>query len=449
MTTKTKSPAKGTTEEVTAITVLPINIDPKLPESRRDEILPKFLVIYKQIQELEPEYASITQADVTVFGPKIAKRAREARLKCVGLRGKHGLKGVHTEMKEDVKLEGQVIDYLEREPRTLLLEWEAKLEEIELFQEREEERRIAELQTSRAEMLKPYEPEEELDILGEMTDERWEEYFMNTREIFRVKKELEEKTALRNKRKDETAPYSLLITDYSAITWEELTEKRFQEVLSGAKKEFEKREAERLEYEAKVAEMKTKAEEAERLQQELDRRFSKRVSLISGAELKEDGIYYADKKIATLKSVKETSDAVFEVFLDKHLLKYNSDKEDERVRLEQEAEAKRKQEETRIQIEADRRVIEERRKKAAEDAKTEEENLLKARREAEEKKKSPYPNQLREYAKAWAALEIPVPSSNDFGSNPTYNTLKDMIQRGIAYVESQADKIEGVTEEKF
>jgi hypothetical protein len=447
MTTKTKSPAKVTPQEVTEITVLPINIDPKLPESRREVILSGFLPIYKQIQELESEYAALTQADITVFTPKHVKRAREFRLKCVGIRGKHGLKGVHAEMKEDVKLEGQVIDYLEREPRTLLLEWEAKAEEIELFQEREEERRIAELQVSRAEMLKPYEPEEVLDILGEMTDEKWEEYFMDVREIFRVKKELEEKTALRNKRKDETAPYSLLITDYSAIAWEELTEKRFQEVLSNAKKEFEKREAERLDYEAKIAEMKAKAEEAERLQKELDRRFSKRVSLISGGELKEDGIYYADKKIATLKSVKESDDTAFQAFLDKHLLKYNSDKEDERVRLEQEAEARRKQEETRIQIEADRRVIEERRKKAAEDAKAEEENLLRARREAEAANGAPDHEKLRELAKALAAVEVPTCSSEKGISMAV--KFAEVQKKWVDGLERIATEMEGLTEEKF
>jgi hypothetical protein len=448
MTTKTQSPAKGTPEEVTAITVIPINIDPKLPESRREVILSGFLPIYKQIQELESEYSALTQADVTVFTPKMAKLAREIRLKCVGLRGKFGLKGVHAEMKEDVKLEGQVIDYLEREPRTLLLEWESKLEEIELFQEREEARRIAELQVSRAEMLIQYKPEGELlDILGEMTDERWEEYFMEVREIFRVKKELEAKTALRNKRLGETAPYSLLITDYNAIAWEELEEKRFQEILHGAKAEFQKRESERLEYEAKIAEMKAKAEDAERLNQELNRRFSKRVSLISGGELREDGVYYSDKKIATLKFIKESDDATFQAFLDKHLLKYNSDKEDERERLEQEAEATRKQEEVRIQMEADRRVLEERRRKIAEDAAAEEERLLQARREAEAAKEAPDHEKLRELAESFAGIEIP-----EFRTERGIEIqvkFSEMRAKWIVGLQKAASEMEGVTEEKF
>jgi hypothetical protein len=436
-----------TPKEVTAITVIPINIDPKLSESRREVILSAFLPIYKQIQELSDDYSALTQADVTVFTPKMAKAACELRKKCVALRGKYGLKGVHTEMKEDVKVEGQVIDYLEREPRLLLTEWESKLEEIELFQEREEARRVDELQTSRAEMLQPYEPTETPDILGEMTDNRWEEYFLEVREIFRLKKELEEKIALRNKRLGETAPYSLFITDYSAIAWEELAEKRFQEILSGAKAEFQKRESERLEYEKKLAEAKAKAEEAERLQLELDRRFSKRVSLISGGELKEDGVYYSDKKIATLKSIKESDDATFEAFRFKHILLYNSDKEDERVRLEQEAEAAKKQAEVRIQMEADRRVLEERRRKIAEDAAAEEENLLRARREAEVAKGAPDFEKLRELAKAIAAVEIPTCSSEKGDS--TVSKFKEIQEKWVYGLERIAAEMEGITEESF
>jgi hypothetical protein len=238
-----------------------------------------------------------------------------------------------------------------------------------------------------------------------------------------------------------------LIVDYSAIAWEELEEKRFQEILHGAKAEFQKREFERLEYEAKMAEMKAKAEEAARLNQELNRRFSKRVSLISGGELKEDGVYYSDKKIATLKSVKEYDDATFQGFLDKHILIYNSDKEDERVRLEQEAEAARKQEEVRIQMEADRRVLEERRRKIAEDAAAEEERLLQARREAEAAKEAPDHEKLRELAESFAGIEIPE-FKTERGIEIQVK-FSEMRAKWIIGLQKAAAEMEGVTEEKF
>lgn len=405
-------------------TIIPIEIDPKLPENRRQAILNGFVPLYEQIQDLSDEYAAITQADVTVFTPSLAKKAGMLRKKMVKLRGIHGLKGVHAEFKEDVKVEGQVIDLLERKPRETLLEWESKLEEIEKHEEREEARRIAELHDERIKILSEYDAAETDLNLGEMTEEKWEEHFGNARAIFQAKKELEAKQALRDSRLRETSPYSLFIKDYNVIRLEDLTEKRYKEILEEGKSAFEKQEQ-------AVQEAKEKA-----------KRFSKRISLISGGELKEDGVYYNGKKIATLKSLEDSNDEKFNTFLNKHLLNYNADKEAERVRLEEESIAKRKQEEERIKIETERRVAEERRKRVEEESRREEEKLLQARREAEEKKKSPYPNQLREYAKAWGELEIPVPNSNDFEANPTYNTLKDMIQRGIAYVESQADKLD-------
>ena len=407
-------------------TVIPIEIDPKLPENRRQEILNGFVPLYEQIQELEDEYAAITQADVTVFTPKLASRARKLRLSYVSIRGKNGLKGAHSELKEKIKTEGQVIDLLERKPREFLIqEREAKLEEIEKHEEREEARRIAELHEERIKILSEYDAAETDLNLGEMTEEKWEEHFGNARAIFQAKVEMEAKQALRDSRLRETSPYSLFIKDYNVIRLEDLTEKRYKEILEEGKSAFEKQEQ-------AVQEAKEKA-----------KRFSKRISLISGGELKEDGVYYNGKKIATLKSLEDSNDEKFNAFLNKHLLNYNADKEAERVRLEEESIAKRKQEEERIKIETERRVAEERRKRVEEESRREEEKLLQARREAEERKKSPYPNQLREYAKAWSELEIPVPNSNDFEAIPTYNTLKDMIQRGIAYVESQADKLEG------
>jgi hypothetical protein len=117
-------------KQTTDITLFKIDLDPQLPEERKNTILSGFLPIYRQIQDAEQEVTAITQADVTVFTPALAKKARQVRLKLVGLRGKDGLKGMHDTLKLGAKLEGQAIDYLEREPRETIMRWEEQLREI-------------------------------------------------------------------------------------------------------------------------------------------------------------------------------------------------------------------------------------------------------------------------------------------------------------------------------
>ena len=245
------------TLQTTAITVFKIDIDPNLPESRREVILGGYRPIYKQIQELELEYSALTQADVTVFTPKLAKQAGILRKKLVALRGKDGLRGIHDSLKEDVKLEGQTIDILERTPRELLLSWEEALREIEEFPEREEARRVAELHVTRTEaitmyVLDPNAPE--LAVLGEMTDEAWERCFEKFRAAWNAEQDRIAKEKLRKERLDIAKTYELYIEEFSQIAWESLTEKMFNSIVSTAKDAHERREKEaervRQEYEA-------------------------------------------------------------------------------------------------------------------------------------------------------------------------------------------------------
>jgi len=248
---------QGEPLQTTAITVFKIDIDPNLPESRREVILGGYIPIYKQIQELELEYSALTQADVTVFTPKLAKQAGILRKKLVGLRGKDGLKGIHDSLKEDVKLEGQTIDILERTPRELLLSWEEALREIEEFPEREEARRIAELHVTRTEAITMYILDTntpELAVLGEMTDDKWEWTYEKFRAAWNAEQEVQRKAKLRMERLTIVAPYSLYIEEHSEIEYESLTDKQFDKILADAKAAHEAREKEaervRQEYEA-------------------------------------------------------------------------------------------------------------------------------------------------------------------------------------------------------
>ena len=227
-------------KQTTDITLFKIDFDPQLPDERKELILGGYLPIYRQIQDVENEVAAITQADVTVFTSKIAKKAREVRLKLVKLRGKDGLKGIHDELKLGAKLEGQAIDYLEREPRETLLRWEEQLREIEEFQQREEARRIAELQDERYSLVSAYLRNIDMDdpaltTLGELAEEKWEEVFTKYRNAWQEYQEKERLAALRRERLDIATPYSLYIEEFAETAWESLTEKQFNTIVSRAK----------------------------------------------------------------------------------------------------------------------------------------------------------------------------------------------------------------------
>ena len=244
----------------TEITFVP-RIDLNLPESRKEAIMNAYTPVYEQIQDLMPEYESITGSDVTVFTQKAAKDARILRLKMVPLRGKDGLKGIHAQLKEDVNLEGKAIDTLERLPREFLMSCEEKLREIEEYAERQEAARIAELQETRGTILFGYGVEYPDTFLGEMTEDAWEKYFEQKRKDYQAEQERIALQRIRVERMSATAKYELYIENYEAILWEKLTEKAFNKILQNGISAHENQIAEtaRLQREAEEERIRTEA----------------------------------------------------------------------------------------------------------------------------------------------------------------------------------------------
>jgi len=245
----------------TEITFVNLRIDSNLPESRKEAITNAYAPIYEQIQALMPEYESITGSDITVFTPSLAKKARALRLKMVPLRGKDGLKKVHDQLKEDVKLEGSAIDTLERLPREHLISCEDKLKEIEEYAERQEAARIADLQEVRAKVLTEYGIETPDNFLGEMTDNAWETYFESKRKEYQAEQERIALQKIRSERMSATSKYELYIENYEAILWEKLTEKAFNKILQDGISAHENQLAEtaRLQREAQEEKIRTEA----------------------------------------------------------------------------------------------------------------------------------------------------------------------------------------------
>lgn len=449
----TKTPVEET-PQTAALTVIPIEIDPALPESRKEVILGGYTPIYKQIQELDLEVSALLNADVTVFTLKTAKKARELRLKCVALRGKDGLKGVHDSLKEDVKLEGQVIDLLERKPRETLMGWEEKLKEIEEFQEREEARRVAELHDSRTEAISMYilDPNApELAVLGDMTDERWETVFENFRTAWNTEQERLAKEKLRKERLDIAKTYELYIEEFSEIAWESLTEKMFNSIVSTAKDMHERREKAAEVERQKAEEIRLKAEQAAKEAEERAKRYRTRVALVKGAEQREDGLYYSDKKIATVKSLEDGTEDAFQTFLTGHLAKYEADVAAEAARKEAEQKAleERAAVRARMQADIDAQVAAEAkaRKEAAEREAEMNRKRLDAEAAAQVAMGAPDSEKLRELAKAFSAVEVPTCSSEK--GIALVSKFKEMQEKWIAGLERVAAEMEGVTEEVF
>jgi hypothetical protein len=244
----------------TEITFVP-RIDLNLPESRKEAIMNAYTPVYEQIQDLMPEYESITGSDVTVFTQKAAKDARVLRLKMVPLRGKDGLKGIHAQLKEGVNLEGKAIDTLERLPREFLMSCEEKLREIEEYAERQEAARIAELQETRGTILFGYGVEYPDTFLGEMTEDAWEAYFENKRKEYQAEQERLALQKIRAERMSATSKYELYIENYEAILWEKLTDKAFNKILQDGISAHENQLAEtaRLQREAQEEKIRTEA----------------------------------------------------------------------------------------------------------------------------------------------------------------------------------------------
>jgi hypothetical protein len=431
----------------TDITIFKIDLDPQLPVERKELILGGYLPIYKQIQDAENEVASITQADVTVFTLKHAKKAKEVRLNLVKLRGKDGLKGVHDELKLGAKLEGQAIDYLEREPRETLLKWEEQLREIEEFQEREEARRIAELQEARLADLKDYivdENDPALTTLGEISEEKWEEVFTKYRNAWQNYQEKERLAALRRERLDIAAPYSLYIEEFTETAWEALTDKQFNAIVSEAKAAHEERER-----------------EAERLRQELEKqreesakkawRFRDRAGRLIGVITRSEGVFYNDKVILTVKSMETWDDEHFEDFLIRHNKQHLEKEEAKRLREESDRKAAEERAAAAARIEEQNRLLREAEEKARKEAAEKEAAIERQKREAEEKARQARTAadyiKLRALAEAFSQVQIPQMSTEK--GIATAQKFEEVQQKWVEGMLRLADELEGINEEAF
>lgn len=117
-------------------------------------------------------YAQIIQKDIT---KEVALEARELRLKAVKI--KSGISSVHKTQKEFALAFGKYCDAWKRKETEPIQQMIDGLIEIEKFEEIQEQKRIAALQTERELAIGEFLIDGSTKQLGEMDDEVWNAYF--------------------------------------------------------------------------------------------------------------------------------------------------------------------------------------------------------------------------------------------------------------------------------
>lgn len=243
-----------------------VTIDPKefgLTDQTAANIAAQFQPMLDKMVELEDEFNQVIQ--LPIEDPETSKKAKEVRLKYVKIRT--GTAEIHKQQKQFYLNGGRFVDGWKNAQIFASQGKEAKLEEIEKYQERLQAERIAKLQAERQAALAPY-VEDTLHLdLGTMHEDVWNSYFATKKqqhadriaaeqEAERQRIEAEKKQAVFNERLGKLAPYSLL--DFECNLTPETTEDEFQSYLAAAIAAKE----------AKDAELKSAREEAERLAKE-------------------------------------------------------------------------------------------------------------------------------------------------------------------------------------
>lgn len=258
-----------------------VKLDPKdfgLTDQTAANIAAQFQPMLDKMVELEGEFNQVVQ--LPIEDPETSKRAKEVRLKYVKIRT--GTAEIHKQQKQFYLNGGRFVDGWKNAQIFASQGKEAKLEEIEKYQERLEAERIANLQSEREEALRPYVDDISHLDLGKMHEDVWISYFATKKqqhadrmaaeaEAERLRIEAEKKQATYNDRLRALAPYSLL--EFESNLTLDTTPEEFDLYLTNAKaakvaKDEElaeaRKEAERLAKEAaeKEAELAAKIEAA-------------------------------------------------------------------------------------------------------------------------------------------------------------------------------------------
>src|SRR6478752_2510888 len=162
-----------------------------LTEEKANEITRDLPQILTEREPLIAQYNEVIVMDIE--DPKTAERASEVRKLIKNNRTK-GLESWHKNNKEYFLRGGQFVDAIKKREVAENERMEDALEQIEKYAENKEKERMADLQTERVELIRPYVESPELLKLGEMDQDVWDAYF-SAKKSAHEKKVEEEKQA--------------------------------------------------------------------------------------------------------------------------------------------------------------------------------------------------------------------------------------------------------------
>lgn len=197
---------------------------------------------------LSEMYETVIKGDVTV--PETALEARDLRLKLVKVRT--GIAEIHRVQKAYYLAAGRFVDAWKNKETAPVEQMEEKLLAIEKYQENIERERKAVLRAERLKELEKYEVDGSLIMLGEMTEDVWQNYIAGVKVQYQLRKEAEAKAEA-----DRLAAIEAERKRQEEIRFE-------NEILKAEREALEKAQAkERAKLAAEKAEAERKAKEAE------------------------------------------------------------------------------------------------------------------------------------------------------------------------------------------
>jgi colicin import membrane protein len=220
-----------------------VKIDPKefgLTDQTAANIAAQFQPMLDKMVELEEEFNQVVR--LPIEDPETSKKAKEVRLKYVKIRT--GTAEIHKQQKQFYLNGGRFVDGWKNAQIFASQGKEAKLEDIEKYQERLEAERIAKLQNEREYALRPYVDDIAHLDLGKMHEDVWTSYFATKKqqhadkiaaeaEAERLRIEAEKKQMTYNERLRALAPYSLL--EFESDLTIDTTPEEFDLYMSNAK----------------------------------------------------------------------------------------------------------------------------------------------------------------------------------------------------------------------
>lgn len=168
-----------------------VKIDPKefgIEESKAADIAAQFKPMLDKMVELETEYNQVIA--LPVESNQTARKAKDLRMKYVKVRT--GTAEIHKQQKAFYLSAGRYVDGWKNAQLFASEGNERKLEDIEKFFENQEKEGIAKLQAEREEIILPYNVENISALnLGQMSDSVFENFLLGTKISLENKREAE------------------------------------------------------------------------------------------------------------------------------------------------------------------------------------------------------------------------------------------------------------------